>query len=151
MALVYCGQGSRIGLLNVPVAVAATPNGAIVVLEQGTARVQAFDIHANALPIFAGEAAFALRSVPEPAYSDMAVSAQGLIYILGSQNNGATATDFFLDVYTSDGALLTTTQGVNAAKIAIGAGQTLYTLDFDALTGPNGRIEPMLSVWRPQA
>jgi len=151
MALAHCGAGARIGLLSGPVAVAAMPNGAFIVLEQGNARVQAFDIRANPVSLFAGQPMFALRSVPQPAYRDLAVSATGAIYVLGSQNGGGTPSDFFLDIYDGSGSLLKTTQGVNAAKIALDAGLTLYTLDFDSLTGPGGRIEPALSVWRPKS
>lgn len=150
IARASAGQGARIGLLDNPVAVAGLTNGAILVLEQGAARVQAFDANGNSMPIFGGAAAFSLRAVPAPVYRDMAVSGDGLIHVLGSQNGGATVADFFLDIYTADGSLLATTPGINAAKIAISTDQTLYTLDFDALNGPGGRIEPRLSVWRPR-
>jgi len=150
MALAYCGAGSRMGLLSGPAAIAVMPNGAFIVLEQGNARVQAFDISANPLSLFAGQPTFSLRSVPQPTYLDLAVSAAGAIYVLGSQNGGSTPADFFLDIYNADGSLLTTTQGVNAAKIAVDARLALYTLDFDSLAGPGGRTEPVISLWHPQ-
>jgi hypothetical protein len=149
MALSYGGAGSRIGLFNNPIAVAVTPGGGFVMLEQGNARVQAFDVNGNPLPLFKGQPFFALRSAPQPAYLDIAVSAAGLIHVLGSQNGGTAVNDFFLDIYDADGRPLNQTFGVNAARIAIGAGQTLYTLNFDSLTGPGGRTEPTISAWRP--
>ena len=149
MALSFGGPGGRTGLLGAPVAVAVTPEGLLLVLEQGNARVQAFDVNGNPVALFKGQPVFALRSAPQPAYNDLAVSASGLIYVLGSQNGGATVNDFFLDIYDADGPRLLETFGVNAARIAIGADQTLYSLDFDALTGAGGRTEPVLSVWRP--
>jgi len=88
-----------------------------------------------------------LQPASQPVYRDLAVSEAGLIYVLGSQNGGATAADFFLDIYDQDGALLSHTAGVNAAKIAVDASQTLFTLDFDTLTGASGRIEPTISAW----
>jgi len=149
MALSFGGAGTRRGLLGAPVAVAVTPDGLLLVLEQGNARVQAFDVNGNPVARFKGEPVFALRVVPQPGYRDIAVSMVGLIYVLGSRNGGATVNDFFLDIYDANGALLGSTFGVNAARIAIAADQTLYTLDFDALTGPAGRTEPTLSAWRP--
>ena len=149
LAVSYGGAGSRVGLLDAPVALAVTPDGVFVVLEQGNARVQAFDLNGNPVPVFKGQPLFPLRSASQPVYRDIAVSAAGLIYVLGTQNGGEAVSDFFLDVYDPDGTPLNQTACVNAAKIAIDAGQTLYTLDFDALTGPGGRTEPTLSAWRP--
>jgi hypothetical protein len=147
MAIPHGGSGSRAGLLSAPVAVAVTPGGVFLVLEQGNARVQAFDVNGNPTPLFKGQPAFALQPASQPVYRDLAVSGVGLIYVLGSQNGGATAADFFLDIYGQDGALLNHTSGVNAAKIAVDASQTLFTLDFDTLTGASGRIEPTISAW----
>ena len=150
MALSHAGAGDRIGLLNGPVAVAATPSGAVLVLEQGAARVQAFDVQANSLPMFAGQCAFALRAGPQATYLDVAVSPDGHIFVLSIQNGGATADDHVVDIYTPSGARLSTCAGIVAAKIALASTLTLYTLDFDTLIGPNGRLEPVLSIWRPQ-
>jgi len=149
LALSHAGPGTRVGLLGAPVAVAATPGGAFLVLEQGNARVQAFDADGNPVPLFGGEPVFALQAASQPAYRDLAVSPAGLIYVLGSQNGGGTPDDFFLDVYRPDGTALNRTSGVNAARIAVDAANTLFTLDFDSLTGPGGRIEPVLSAWHP--
>ena len=151
MALAYGGAGSRVGLLSDPTGVAVMPNGVFVVLEQGNARVQAFDVNGNSVAQFKGQPVFALRAVPQPAYCDIAVSAQGLIYVLGGQNGRKVPSDCFLDIYNPDGTLLSSTAGVNAAKIVVDASQTVYTLDYDALTGRGGRTEPMLSAWRPES
>lgn len=148
-ALSHCGPGARIGLLASPVAMAATPSGALLVLEQGNARVQAFDLASNPMPIFSGACAFGLRQVPNLACHDIVVAPNGAILVLASQNNGQTAEDWFLDIYTATGTLLATLPGICAAKIALDAQLTLYTLDFDTLTGPNGRIEPVISIWQP--
>jgi len=149
MAIAYGGGGRRVGLLNNPVGVAVTPDGSFIVLEQGNSRVQAFDVGGNSMPLFNGQAVFPLRSVPGPVYCDIAVSPHGFIYVLGGQNGRTTAGDCFLDIYNPDGTLLNSTAGVNAAKLAVDASHTMYSLDYDALTGLGGRTEPVLSVWRP--
>lgn len=148
-ALSHGGAGGRVGLLGAPVAVAATADGAFLVLEQANARVQAFDANGNPIALFAGQPTFALQAAAQPVYRDLAVSPRGLIYVLGSQNGGATPADFFLDIYDADGAALSRTSGVNAARIAVAADDSVYTLDFDAMTGLSGRAEPVLSVWHP--
>jgi hypothetical protein len=149
MAVAFAGTGSRIGLLSGPVGIAVTPDGFFLVLEQGNLRVQAFDVGGNPVPLFGGQPIFALRSVPGPVLCDIAVSDQGFIYVLGGQNGRKVAADCFLDIYDPDGTLLCTSASVNAAKLVVDASQTVYTLDYDALTGQGGRTEPTLSAWRP--
>lgn len=149
MAVAYGGMGSRSGLMNVPIAISVFPNGSLIVLEQGNNRVQSFDINGNPVPMFAGESFFPLRTIPNPRYRDLAISSTGMLFVLGSQNDGATTTDFFLDIYNPDGSLLTSNLGVNAARFVIDSGLSLYTLDFDHLIGLYGRSEPIISLWRP--
>lgn len=60
VALPFCGTGEREGLLKRPVALTISSDGRILVLEQGNARIQAFDIHANPVQCFAGALAFDL-------------------------------------------------------------------------------------------
>lgn len=145
VARAYGGAGTRAGLLGAPVAVAVTPDGIFLVLEQGNARVQALDVNGNPVPLFKSQATFPLAAGTQAQYRDIAVSTAGLIYVLASTTSG----DFFLDIYRPDGTQLCRTPGVKAAKIAVAPNQTLYTLNFDALTGPGGRTEPSLSAWRP--
>lgn len=149
MALSHAGTGARIGLLNTPCAVAVLPNGGLAVLEQGNARIQAFDLQANPLPIFKGACSLALRQGAEAGYRDLAVSDDGHLFVLGCAAGGNQARDWFLDIYDPDGTWLATTPGVCAAKIALGPAMTLYTLDTDSLTGPGGRCEPIISIWCP--
>ncbi|MBS1690958.1 MAG: hypothetical protein JST91_01815 [Actinobacteria bacterium] len=60
VALPFCGTGEREGLLIKPVALTISSDGRILVLEQGNARIQAFDIHANPVQCFSGALAFDL-------------------------------------------------------------------------------------------
>ncbi len=146
---IMSGPGTRAGLILQPVAVAVTPSGIVLVLEQGNARVQAFDVCGNPVPLFGAEPFLMLETATNAQYQDLAVSPSGLIYVLAYQNGGNTVSDYFLNVYSADGSFLTRTTGVNAAKIAVGMSETVYTLNYASITGYAGHTEPSLSVWLP--
>ena len=44
---------------------------------------------------------------------------------------------------------LTRTEGVNAARIAVGLWRDLYTLNYERILGPNEPPEPSISQWIP--
>jgi hypothetical protein len=56
--------------------------------------------------------------------------------------------DYRLDVYDPDGQFLTRTTGVAAARMAVDAFRTVYTLNYETIAGAP-RIEPSLSQWVP--
>lgn len=58
VAQVCGGIGTRQGLVDTPVALDICPDGRILALEQGNARVQAFDTRANPVPSFDGALQF---------------------------------------------------------------------------------------------
>lgn len=144
-----CGEGTRADLLNTPVAVASW-NGAVLVLEQGNARVQALDVHANAVNLFASGTSSLMSLQPESGvtYLDLAVEGQGYMYVLSYQGDGTLATQYRLDLYTPDGAFLSRTAGVPAARMAVDLFRNLYTLNYETLTGTPSP-EPSLSQWLP--
>lgn len=151
-AVVKSGPGTRAGLLNEPVAVAVVPlDGAILVLEQGNRRIQAFDVAANPVLRFAGKTTSIVELRDEGAevvYTDLGVEALGYLYVLSYVNNGLAVSDYRLDVYDPDGQFLTRTTGVAAARMAVDAFRTVYTLNYETITGAP-RIEPSLSQWVP--
>ncbi len=65
-ASLVSGKGEGEGLMQGPVAMTVTPDGRILVLEQGNARVQAFDIAGNPVQCFAGPLSFLLDSTFVP-------------------------------------------------------------------------------------
>jgi hypothetical protein len=145
----FCGSGSRVGLLALPVAVAVSAGGFLLVLESGNRRIQAFDVHGNTAPLFGGSPVLPLN-LPNGAFClDLAASANGAIYVLWSVHSPATAADFSLDLYGSDGKFLSRTAGVNAERIAVDSRERVYTLNYGSITGNQGRIEPSISVWVP--
>ena len=104
---------------------------------------------------------FPLRGVRAPnalTYLDMAVEAQGYVYILSYLNDGSQPADYLLDVYGPDGSFVLRTpdssvttkpQNVVAARIAVDIWRNLYALTFETLQGPIGAPQPGLAHWMP--
>lgn len=91
-------------------------------------------------------------------YLDLAAEAKGYIYVLSHTGDGSKTTDYLLDIYEPNGAFLSRTpdstlnanpQNVCAARMTIDIWRNLYTLNFEAISGPNGRTEPSISHWIP--
>jgi hypothetical protein len=148
-ARVVAGAGTREGLVGAPVGCAVAPDGFVLVLEGANARIQAFDIEGNPVPVFDGSPLAPLQAETGVEYQDIAVSAAGLIYILSNVNGGSAPSDYRLDVYSADGSFLTRTTGVNAARIVVDSAERVYTLDYTAIKAAGGRTQPVVSQWSP--
>ncbi|MFS2223859.1 hypothetical protein [Pantoea sp. B65] len=149
-AQVLSGPGTQPGLLTGPVATAVTPAGFILVLENGGKRVQAFDRYFNPAPLFNGSVWLSLQAAGEATYQDIAVAANGCIYLLLYLGAGASVTDYLLEIYQPDGAFLSRTIGVNGARLVVDSQCVVYTLNFEAISGPDKRVQPSISKWLPQ-
>ena len=86
-------------------------------------------------------------------YLDMAVEFTGYIYVLAC--NPATAL-YRLDIYhpdQPDGTPISTTTGVNAARLTVDFWRNVYTLNYEVLQLPGGAAagltEPSVSLWVP--
>lgn len=127
-------------------------------------------VHGNALQLSPGSTGrtdvrscqswFPLRGVRdrEVTYLDLAVEAQGYVYVLSHQLDGTQATDYLLDVYAPDGrwlfrtpdpSLSKTPQNVVAGRLAVDVWRNLYALAFETLHGPNGDPQPGVAHWTP--
>ncbi|HYF77309.1 MAG TPA: hypothetical protein VD973_09265 [Symbiobacteriaceae bacterium] len=91
-------------------------------------------------------------------YLDMAVEAQGYVYVLAFQGDGSKSTDYLLDVYGPDGGFLfrtpdatvtTQPQNVVAGRIAVDIWRNLYALTYEKLLGVGGATQPGLAHWMP--
>lgn len=91
-------------------------------------------------------------------YLDLAIEAKGYIYVLSHTGDGFQPSDYLLDIYEPNGKFLTRTpdatitpnpQHICAARMAIDIWRNLYTLNFEAILGPDGRTEPSISHWLP--
>jgi hypothetical protein len=142
-----------------PRAIAVALDGRLLVLEQpderGLGRIQCFDVVGNPVPYFrprdGGELTpvLPLRNADTTKFLDLSVEAKGYIFVLGHSGDGATATQYRVDVYEPDGAFLVSTPGVAAAKIAVDLARSMFTLNWQTLRGPGGRTEPSVSLWVP--
>jgi hypothetical protein len=141
------GQGSRIGLLDSPVAVTAF-RSTVLILEDGNKRIQALDVHGNPVNQFQNGTSSIVTLDSSATYLDIGVEATGFMYVLSFVNNGLNADDYRLDIYTPAGSFLTRTVGVAAANIAVDTLRNVYTLNYEALAGAP-LIEPSLSQWEP--
>ncbi len=149
-ATMRAGLGTRAGLLNTPVAV-TVHDGALLVLEQGNLRIQAFDVTANPVPRFAGGTSPFAPLVSESeavVYLDLSTDTLGYLYVLSYTGDGSMAADYRLDIYEPDGTFLVRTPGIAAARMTVGPFRTLYTLNYAAIAGAP-RVEPSLSQWLP--
>lgn len=156
LANLYCGRGSRSGLLQNPAGIAVTPDGKVLVLENATetspARVQALDYLADPVNAFAGgtSAQLALREDGAKAtHLDIATEVGGYFYVLKYLDEGVRVSDYRLDIYSPDGTFVSQTVAVNGAKMAVSLWREMFTLNFTHFAGPNGRTEPSVSGWIP--
>jgi hypothetical protein len=81
-------------------------------------------------------------------YLDLGVEGLGYMYVLSYVNDGATASDYRLDLYDPAGNFLTRTVGLAAARLAVDTFRNVYTLNYETVAGAP-RIEPSLSHWIP--
>lgn len=93
-----------------------------------------------------------------PTYLDMASESKGYIYVLSFTGDGSQPADYFLDIYEPNGAFLcrtpdanltATPQNVVAARLAVDTWRNAFTLNYEAVAGPNGSTEPSISEWIP--
>jgi len=147
ISILVSGPGTREGLLKTPVGISVTPGGVLLVLENGNARVQAFDVYGNPVPCFNGSASMTLKPETGVEYQDIAVSPAGPIYILSNINGGTQASQYRLDIYNPDGSFLARTEGVNAARITVDSWGRVYTLNYETIPGPNDHVGPSISEW----
>jgi hypothetical protein len=157
LAELYSGNGTRAGLLTFPVAITASSDASILILEVGdatqTARIQAFDLHGNPVNKFtkATSPFFVLKTESQQVhYLDLDVESKGYIYVLKYLGAGANVSDYLLDIYQPDGSFLVQTTGIAAGRMVVDQWRTVYTLNFEIIARPdNGPTEPSVSIWLP--
>jgi len=153
-AILASGKGSRVNLLQDPIAIGCTEKGAILVLDAGAGRIQAFDIKGNPLMDYFGagdqksNVAPLRRQNDADKFLDLAVEHRGYLYVLAYSDAGTKASDYRLDLYKPDGSFLvsaTKDQPLPASKLTVDYFRNVYCLTFKAFAGPGGRIEPAVS------
>jgi hypothetical protein len=155
VACMLSGPGTRVGLISVARAITFGMLGQILVLEQGTSRIQAFDTHGNPYPCFdptdsgTKQPTMPLANgTPQTVWLDIAVEPKGYIYVLSYEGLGSAASDYHLDLYLPSGAFLARTDNFAAANIAVDVIRDVYTLNYEVLEGSSAP-EPSVSLWVP--
>ena len=155
LARTVSGPGLLAGLLMTPAALAIAPDGAILVLEQGNNRIQAFDLGGNVAPFFKQQPdphVLELAATENATYLDLAVEFTGYLYVLSKDASN----NHRLDIYSpnqSGTVPICTTHGVNAARLTVDFWRRAYMLNYEVLQIPNQGIpeftEPSVSLWVP--
>jgi hypothetical protein len=163
-ATIYCGNGTRPGLLSDPVAVACSLDKILVLLQAGTGdqygpgqqygSVCAFDVKGNPVSCFTGGASVtSLRSegTAQVVVLDLGVESRGYLYVLkylAPASGAVLAGDYRLDIYNPDGTFLAQVVGLAAARLQVDLWRNVFTLNYEILTG-SGRTEPSVAQWIP--
>jgi hypothetical protein len=163
-AVMASGQGDRDGLIHGPVALAVALDGRVLVLETTNQRVQAFDIFGKPVQYFANPGydpadpdsppaipTLALRQGANATYLDIAVESKGYIYVLSYTGDGSVPGQYQVDLYQPDGTFLVSSPNVAAANIAVNLLRDMYTLNYEQILGPDGHVQPSVSMWLPPA
>ena len=82
-------------------------------------------------------------------YLDISVETQNYMYILAYLGDGSSDEDYVVDVYDPTGAHLSRTTGVVAGKLTVDKWRSIYTLNYQTISGENGVTEPTISEWIP--
>lgn len=135
LPVVVGGTGDRVGLLSGPVAVAITGSGAVLVLERGNARIQAFDLAGNSLAIFDGKAVVAVSGKD---LRDLSLGPAGDLYVLAGDG---------VEILSATGASICSITGLAAARIAVDSRGLIYALEESGILGASGFLEPGIDVW----
>lgn len=154
-AMLRLGPGTRAGLIQDPQLVAISPDQIIYILEAGNQRIQAFNWGGHPVPAFPQSDTpywIPLTSHGAPsttAYLSLSTDVKGYLFLLSRLGDGYDATDFWLDVYAPTGALLFSQNGLVAGAMTVDLWRNLYTLNFQMISGADGRTEPSVSEWIP--
>lgn len=157
LATLHGGLGSRPGLFNSPTVATITPDGVILIIESGNNRVHSVDAFGNPVRHFPNQPepyflTFTTTGGSTTQYLDVAAEFSGLIYVLSITNSV-----YRLDIYdpkSAGSSPLSTTLGLNAAKVTVDYWRTVYSLNYEVLTidgnlPPSGVTEPSVSQWIP--
>ena len=157
LARTYAGMGTQPGLIYSPVALSISPDGVILVLEDGfyNNRIQAFDLGGNPVRYFKNQDSPYFLELPATMnriYLDLAVEFAGYLYVLSTDSNNVHRLDIYHRLQTGTKPIATTLN-LNAAKLTVDYWRRVYALNYEVLRLPNGNIpeftEPSVSVWLP--
>ncbi|MEO7158249.1 MAG: hypothetical protein ABI039_11835 [Vicinamibacterales bacterium] len=138
-----------------PIAAAISLDGAILVLDDGNNRIQAFDTGGNPVRYF--------KNQPEPYFLeltatesnislDLAVEFTGYLYVVSHDASNSHRLDIYHPTQTGTEPICTTLN-LNAARLTVEFWRNVYSLNYEVLQLPGGNIpaftEPSVSLWVP--
>ena len=138
-----------------PTAVALTNPGTLIVLETGATQLAAFDLHGNPVPYFGTSAkpTYTAPLLTGRVYLDVSVDGSGQIYLLSYAGQGTQPANYYTDVYTPAGVLMTgNSLGTNAPHQIVDYWRSIYTANYTpVLNTATGQphIDPALGVPEP--
>jgi len=154
LASYAAGEGSEIGLLDSPIALAVTNPGVVLVLEAGSSQISAFDLNLNPVKYFRRhQDQFTCDLASPGTYLDLAVDGASQIYALYFTGTGTSASDYHIDVYSENGEPIAThSPGTNIPHLAVDYWRSIYAPNYTPLTKQattTPHIDPHLGVAEP--
>lgn len=151
-AVIVSGQGQESdAALHTPVALTISSHGAILVLENDTGRIKAFDVDGKPWKYFKNKTTSVL-DISEPglvvSYLDVSMDPSDLIFVLSRIGDVTTRSNYRLDVYGLDGTRIMRNPGVSVARMVVDKFRRLYSLNYETIQG-SPIVEPSVSVWMP--
>ena len=99
------------------------------------------------------------NGLEDDTYLDFCTDEKGYLFVLSYHGSGNQVSDYHVDIYNPDGSFLVRTpdsrlqpeapQYINAGRLESDEFRNLYTLNFEKITGSNGKTEPSVSRWVP--
>jgi len=154
LAAYTAGPGTQVGLLSSPIALAVTNDGAVLVLEAGTAQVSAYDLNGNPIKYFgADKSDYSLSLGSDGTYLDIAVDGAANIYLLYFTGGGDKPENYRVDVYAQDGTPIDThSPGVNVPHLSVDYWRSIFAANYAPIinqqTG-DPHLDPALGVPEP--
>jgi hypothetical protein len=160
----FSGPGERQGLTTNPTGVTCTIDGTILVLENGSNRMQAFDVNGNPRLYFPGDdgektSLCTLAGSDSDTRLGIAVDGAHYIYVLSYSNSGTAPSDYRVDIHAPDGTFIVAPNNVNVGAFDVDYWRNLFTVNYTPLTTTDGgtyyidpaigRQQPSLSIFVP--
>lgn len=143
--------GTVTGGLGRPVAVAAAPDGTVLVLDAHGARVLAVNAYGVPVPAFPKAATVLPLDFlgSGRTWLDLAIDVDGNLHLVSFAGDGGTADQYRLDTLSPEGISLAATPSFAAARVVVTPWRVVVGLNFASFEGLLNSTQPLVTVWRP--
>lgn len=143
--------GTVTGGLGRPVAVAAAPDGTVLVLDAHGARVLA--VNAYGVPVPAFPKAATVLSLDflgsGRTWLDLAIDVDGNLHLVSFAGDGRTVDQYRLDSLSPEGISLSATPSFAAARIVVTPWRVVVGLNYACFEGLLNSTQPLVTLWCP--